>query len=105
MDLPTASQLHVQRPQRAGLSRWIGAEPFAQWHTRMGLRDDGVVGDRFLSTVCRKRQRRLLIQWREGSQPLRRAARGERNFFYGINFELSYETPPFSQTRFASEIR
>ena len=29
----------------------------------------------------------------------------ERNFFYGINFELSYETPPFSQTRFASEIR
>src|SRR5215471_1175982 len=30
---------------------------------------------------------------------------GERNFFYGINFELSYETPPFSQTRFASEIR
>ena len=30
---------------------------------------------------------------------------GERNFFYGINLELSYETPPFSQTRFASEIR
>jgi len=30
---------------------------------------------------------------------------GERNFFYGVNFELSYETPPFSQTRFASEIR
>jgi hypothetical protein len=30
---------------------------------------------------------------------------GERNFFYGINFEVSYETPPFSQTRFASEIR
>jgi hypothetical protein len=29
----------------------------------------------------------------------------ERNFFYGLNFELSYETPPFSQTRFASEIR
>src|SRR5437764_8354715 len=30
---------------------------------------------------------------------------GERNVFYGVNFELSYETPPFSQTRFASEIR
>jgi hypothetical protein len=30
---------------------------------------------------------------------------GERNFFYGVNFELSYETSPFSQTRFASEIR
>jgi hypothetical protein len=30
---------------------------------------------------------------------------GERNFFYGVNFELSYETPAFSQTRFASEIR
>jgi hypothetical protein len=30
---------------------------------------------------------------------------GERNFFYGLNLELSYETPPFSQTRFASEIR
>jgi hypothetical protein len=29
----------------------------------------------------------------------------ERTFFYGINFELSYETPPFAQTRFASEIR
>ena len=22
----------------------------------------------------------------------------KRSFFYGINFELSYETPPFSQT-------
>jgi len=30
---------------------------------------------------------------------------GERNFFYGINLEFSYETPPFSETRFASEIR
>jgi hypothetical protein len=30
---------------------------------------------------------------------------GERNFFYGLNLELSYETPPFSPTRFASEIR
>jgi hypothetical protein len=29
----------------------------------------------------------------------------KRDFFYGINFELSYETPPFSQTRFATEIR
>ena len=29
----------------------------------------------------------------------------ERTFFYGINFELSYETPPFAQTRYAFEIR
>jgi hypothetical protein len=29
----------------------------------------------------------------------------KRNFFYGINFELSYETPPFSQTPWALEIR
>ncbi len=29
----------------------------------------------------------------------------ERNFFYGVNFEFSYETPPFSQTRYALEIR
>jgi hypothetical protein len=29
----------------------------------------------------------------------------QRNFFYGVNFELSNETPPFSQTRFALEIR
>ena len=29
----------------------------------------------------------------------------ERNFFYGVNFEFSYETPAFSQTRFALEIR
>jgi hypothetical protein len=28
-----------------------------------------------------------------------------RNFFYGVNFEFSYETPPFSQTRYALEIR
>jgi hypothetical protein len=30
---------------------------------------------------------------------------GKRDFFYGINFELSYETPPFAQTRYALEIR
>jgi hypothetical protein len=29
----------------------------------------------------------------------------ERNFFYGVNFEFSYETPPFSQTRYALEVR
>jgi len=29
----------------------------------------------------------------------------ERNFFYGVNFEFSYETPPFSQTRYGLEIR
>jgi hypothetical protein len=29
----------------------------------------------------------------------------ERNFFYGVNFEFSYQTPAFSQTRFALEIR
>jgi hypothetical protein len=29
----------------------------------------------------------------------------QRNFFYGINFELSNETPPFAQTRFGLEIR
>jgi hypothetical protein len=30
---------------------------------------------------------------------------GERRFFYGVNFELSYETPAFSETRYALEIR
>jgi hypothetical protein len=29
----------------------------------------------------------------------------QRNFFYGVNFEFSNETPPFSQTRFGLEIR
>jgi hypothetical protein len=29
----------------------------------------------------------------------------QRNFFYGINLELSNETPPFAQTRFGLEIR
>jgi len=29
----------------------------------------------------------------------------QRNFFYGVNFEFSDETPPFAQTRFAMEIR
>ena len=29
----------------------------------------------------------------------------EQKFFYGLNFELSYETPAFSQTRYALEIR
>jgi hypothetical protein len=29
----------------------------------------------------------------------------EQKFFYGVNFELSYETPAFSQTRYALEIR
>lgn len=29
----------------------------------------------------------------------------QRNFFYGVNFEFSNETPPFSETRFAMEIR
>jgi hypothetical protein len=29
----------------------------------------------------------------------------KRNFFYGINFGLSYETPNFSQTPWALEIR
>jgi hypothetical protein len=24
---------------------------------------------------------------------------GERNFFYGVNFELSYETPPCKKVR------
>jgi hypothetical protein len=28
-----------------------------------------------------------------------------RDFFYGVNFEFSNETPPFAQTRFAMEIR
>lgn len=30
---------------------------------------------------------------------------GERRFFYGVNFEVSYQTPAFSQTRYALEIR
>lgn len=30
---------------------------------------------------------------------------GKRDFFYGVNFEFSYETPPFAQTRYALEIR
>jgi hypothetical protein len=30
---------------------------------------------------------------------------GQRNFFYGINFEFSNETPKFAQTRFGMEIR
>jgi hypothetical protein len=29
----------------------------------------------------------------------------ERTFFYGVNFEFSYTTPKFSQSRFAMEIR
>lgn len=29
----------------------------------------------------------------------------QRNFFYGVNLELSNETPPFAQTRWAMEIR
>jgi hypothetical protein len=29
----------------------------------------------------------------------------QRDFFYGVNFEFSNETPPFAQTRFAMEIR
>lgn len=29
----------------------------------------------------------------------------KRNFFYGVNFELGYETPPFSQSRYGLEIR
>ncbi|WP_439400421.1 hypothetical protein ACRQ5Q_43655 (plasmid) [Bradyrhizobium sp. PMVTL-01] len=29
----------------------------------------------------------------------------QRSFFYGVNFEFSNETPPFSQTRWAMEIR
>jgi hypothetical protein len=29
----------------------------------------------------------------------------QRNFFYGVNFEFSYEMPRFSQTRFGMEIR
>jgi hypothetical protein len=29
----------------------------------------------------------------------------QRNFFYGVNFEFANETPPFSQSRFAMEIR
>ena len=29
----------------------------------------------------------------------------ERSFFYGVNFEFSYETPPFSQTHYGLEIR
>ncbi len=29
----------------------------------------------------------------------------KKNFFYGLNFEYDYTSPPFSQTRFAMEIR
>jgi hypothetical protein len=29
----------------------------------------------------------------------------KRSFFYGVNFELSYQTPPFSDTRYGLEIR
>jgi len=29
----------------------------------------------------------------------------KRDFFYGVNFEVSYETSPFSQSRYALEIR
>jgi hypothetical protein len=29
----------------------------------------------------------------------------KRDFFYGVNVELSYQTPPFSQSRYAVEIR
>jgi hypothetical protein len=29
----------------------------------------------------------------------------KREFFYGVNFEFSYSTPPFSETRFNTEIR
>lgn len=29
----------------------------------------------------------------------------KRDFFYGVNFEFSYQTPPFAQTRYGLEIR
>jgi hypothetical protein len=29
----------------------------------------------------------------------------KRNFFYGVNFEISYATPPFSQTKYNLEVR
>jgi hypothetical protein len=29
----------------------------------------------------------------------------QQNFFYGVNFEFSNETPPFAQTRWAMEVR
>lgn len=29
----------------------------------------------------------------------------KRDFFYGVNFEFSYETPPFAQSRYALEVR
>jgi len=29
----------------------------------------------------------------------------KRDFFYGVNFEFSYQTPPFAQTRYALEVR
>src|SRR5262245_56764883 len=59
----------------------------------MGQGYHGLVGDRLLHARCR----------RPGADALPNAA--EREFFYGVNFEVSYAMPQFSDAQWNLEIR
>jgi len=61
------------------------------------------VGSRPLSAFSVRPE--VSIGFVQAEVAVRDAACGQRGFFYGVNFEISNETPPFAQTRFALEIR
>jgi hypothetical protein len=68
-----------------GITRWFELGLYIPW----AIDGDG----RFLSNAAKLRT--LFVT----------PDAAKRSFFYGLNFEYDYTTPPFSQTRWAMEIR
>lgn len=64
-----------------------------------------MVGGRLLSAVRSERLGRISFRRRQNPQPFCGSDAAKRDFFYGINFELGYELPQFSLSRWNLEIR
>jgi len=105
MDSPAAPELHLAGTHSTGISRRIDPESQPARDSRICLWYDRLVGSRLVRAVRRQQRRPVPPQWGQDPQPVVVPDAEKRSFFYGINFELSYETPPFAQTPWALEIR
>ena len=95
MDSPAAPELHLARAHSTGIPGRVSPEPQPARDSRIRLRYDRLVGSRLVRAV-RHRQRRPFLSNEGKFRNLFVVPDAEkRNFFSGINFGLSYETPNF----------
>src|SRR6516162_8038174 len=98
MDLPTAPELHLARAHSTGIPWRVSPEPQPARDSRIRLRYDRLVGIGWYAPFAVNNEGQFLSNGGKIRNLFVVPDAEKRSFFYGVNFELSYETPPFSQT-------